>query len=293
MDFLPPAGFRLLDRAAWSTIGRGRAPEVASPPAGGPIDLAEWTEVYVPLAHIIGVHIDARAELSRHLLAAGLTGWGAGPCIIGVAGSVAAGKSTFAATLASLLTARPERPTVRVLSTDGFLRSTAQLGTRAGFKGFPDTYDNDLFDHVLGALAQGATGVMVPQYSHELYDIAGPPIDLGAPDVVILEGVNALGHPADYCTLRIFLDAAEPDLRAWFVARFVGLIDDARSRPESFFAQWTGLRDADARDLALAVWETVNLVNLEEHILATRWRADFVLRKGPDHRVEAIAVRNR
>lgn len=292
-DFCAPAGFLVIDRDSWSAMGRGRAPDVAVPPAGGPVGLDEWTAAYVPLAHIVGIHLDARTDLNRRLVAAGLPGQGAGPCIIGVAGSVAAGKSTFAGTLAALLTARPERPVVRVLSTDGFLRPTAALGDRAGFKGFPDTYDNDLFDAVLGRLAAGETGITVPRYSHELYDIVDPPIDLGAPDVVILEGVNALGHPADHCSIRIYLDAAEPDLRRWFVARFLTLIDDARSRPGSFFAQWTGLGDSEARSLAAAVWEAVNLVNLEEHILATRWRADFVVRKGGDHQLDAVAVRSR
>ncbi|MHB8464217.1 MAG: type I pantothenate kinase [Acidimicrobiales bacterium] len=287
-----PAGFRVIERAAWSAIGRGRTPEGAVRPAG-PIDAVEWSEVYVPLAHIVGVHIDARIELNRHLSAAGLGDAGQGPCVIGVAGSVAVGKSTFASTLAALLAARSERPSVRVLSTDGFLRPTAELGDRAGYKGFPDTYDNELFDDVLGRLARGETGISVPRYSHELYDIVSPPVDLGAPDIVILEGVNALGHPADFCTLRVFLDAAEPDVRSWYVERFTDLIDDARTRPESFFAQWTGLSEADARDLAVTVWEAVNLPNLEEHILATRARADFVVHQGPDHRVEAVAVRDR
>jgi type I pantothenate kinase len=294
-SFAAPVGFHVLDRATWATIGRGRAPEEAAPPPDTPVDRDEWLEIYVPLAHVIGLHVDNRLELRRHLAAAGMPGGAVGPFIIGLAGSVAAGKTVFARTLAALLSARADRPRVRVLSTDGFLYPNAVLEPRGrvGFKGFPDTYDNGLFERVLGGLALADPSVGVPAYSHELYDVVGPPVPIGPADIVILEGVNALGQPADYCSLRLFLDAEESDVRAWYVARFLALIEDARSRPTSFFAQWTELSPPEAHSLAVAVWEAVNLVNLNEHILPTRWRADFVLRKGADHRVRAVAVRNR
>jgi type I pantothenate kinase len=295
-----PAGFTRWDRDDWAALGRGRAPAGAEPPLGSPVTAAEWDQVYVPLGHVVGIHLDAHRELGRHLRAAGVHGAGAGAFVIGLAGSVAAGKSTSAAALAALLAARPDRPRVEVVSTDGFLLPNAILGERGAAmrKGFPESYDDVLIGDILGSLAAGAWPVRVPRYSHDVYDISGPPQVLDAPDVVIIEGVNALGRVgsvdlADACRLRIYLDADEPALRRWYVTRFARLVSEARQDPSSFFAQWVGFSDDEVGLLAETVWEQVNLVNLTEHILPTRWRADLVLRKGPDHAVTDVTVRAR
>ena len=298
-----PEGFTLWPRRAWAAIGRGRAPTGAEPPGWSPVGKAEWDDVYVPLAHVIGLQLEARTLLHRRLAAAGLSGSGEGPFVIGVAGSVAAGKSTCAHTLAALLSARPDHPTVEVVGTDGFLMSNTDLA-RQGLvmrKGFPETYDQDLMRRVLGSLASGVSPVMIPRYSHDLYDIDDDPQVLTRPDIVIVEGVTALAFgtpsapvsPADFCAVKIYLDADEPDLRAWYVSRFRSLVDEAADDPESFFAQWTGLPAAEVDALAVNVWESVNLVNLVDHILPTRWRADFVLHKGCNHAVTSVAVRGR
>lgn len=294
MSDIPP-GFNLLPRKAWAAIGRGRAPAGASPPPDSPVGEAEWREVYVPLAHVVGIHLDDRVALRRRLAATGLPA-ADGALMIGLAGSVAGGKSTAAAALAALLRARPDRPTVKVVSTDGFLLPNATLAARdlVAKKGHPESYDAGLITQTLGALASGASSVSIPRYSHEVYDISGPPQVLKRPDVVIVEGINALGTPiADYCAFRIYFDAAEADLRAWYVDRFLTLIDAARADPSSFFAQWTGLSPTDARTLAESVWEHVNLPNLTDHILPTRWRADLVLTKNGSHSVTSVAVRSR
>jgi type I pantothenate kinase len=295
-----PAGFAVWDRDAWAGLGRGRAPAGAEPPLRSPVTSAEWDQVYVPLAHVVGVHLDGHRALSRHLRAAGLHGVGDGAFIIGLAGSVAAGKSTYANTLAALIAARPDRPVVDVLSTDGFLFSNAVLGQRGAVmrKGFPESYDDELLGNVLAALAAGAWPVAVPRYSHAVYDISGPPQVLDRSDVVIVEGINALARIgavdlADACLLRLYLDADEPDLRHWYVSRFARLVSEAREDPSSFFAQWVGLGDDEVALLAASVWEQVNLRNLTEHILPTRWRADIVLHKGADHAVTRVAVRTR
>jgi type I pantothenate kinase len=254
----------------------------------------EWTAVYVPLAEVVGVHLDARTDLHRRLTDAGAPV--NGPFIVALAGGVASGKSTCAAALADLLGARPGHPDVAVVSTDGFLLSNAALGARglATRKGFPETYDRELIADVLGRIALGHGDVEVPHYSHRTYDVDGRTQVLGRPDVVIVEGINALAPVvSDFCSLLVYLDASEADLRAWFVDRFKTLVDEAADDPGSFFARWAGMRAEEVRSLAVAVWEHVNLVNLDEHILPMRWRADIVLRKGPDHALTHAAVRLR
>jgi len=299
----PPPGFTDWDRPAWAAIGRGRAPLGSQPPPGSPLGRAEWEEVYVPLAHVVGLHLDAKLTLDRHLAAAGIRGASGGPFVIGLAGSVAAGKSTCARALAALLSARNDRPAVEVVSTDGFLLPNSVLAPRnlVMRKGFPETYDHNLIADVLGRLAAGEVGVPIPRYSHDVYDIDGEPRILGRPDVIILEGVNALGYGqpaapveiADYCALGIYLDAEEPALRQWFTTRFASLVAEAGDDPATFYARWADQSEEEVHQAATFVWEAVNLVNLTEWILPTRWRADLVLHKGADHAVTAVAVRSR
>jgi type I pantothenate kinase len=295
-----PDGFTRWDRDAWAALGRGRAPAGAEPPFGSPVTAADWDQVYVPLAHVVGIHLDAYRELARHLSAAGLHGVGDGAFIVGLAGSVAAGKSTCAATLAALLSARPDGPRVDVVSTDGFLFPNAVLDERGATmrKGFPESYDDGVIGRVLASVAAGRWPVDVPRYSHDVYDISGRPQVLDGPDVVIVEGINALARIgsvdlADACRLRIYLDADEPALRRWYVERFARLVSEAREDPSSFFAQWVGLGADEVAVLAATVWERVNLVNLNQHILPTRSRADIVLHKGVDHAVTEVDIRPR
>ena len=212
------------------------------------------------------------------------------PVIVGVGGSVAVGKSTFAAALAAQLPMSP----VEVVSTDGFLMSNAELGARGlgARKGFPESYDGDLARSVLSRITRRDPSVAVPGYSHRTYDLDGSSHVLGRPDVVIIEGVNALAPPfAPYLSLGVYLDADEDDIRAWFVTRFASLVADAAADPGSFFSMWVGLPEAEVTRSADVVWDRVNRVNLVEHIEPTRWRADVVVRKGPDHTVTHVAVR--
>jgi type I pantothenate kinase len=292
----PPPPFAVFDRPAWAAVGRGRAPVGAAPPPGSPLDAAEWSEVYVPLAHLLGIHLDHRVELRRHSEAAGWRGVGAGPMVIALAGSVAVGKSTCAQALAALMAVRPSRPAVTVIGTDGFLLTNAELAARGLLprKGFPESYDRALVSDVLGRVALGDDEVEVPRYSHRLYDITDERVSLGRPDVLIVEGVNALDPAiADFASLLVYLDADEDELRAWFAARMAALVADAAGEPHSFFSGWVGMDHAQIEQLASTVWEQVNGVNLREHILPTRWRADIVLRKGPGHTVTDVAIRLR
>ena len=292
----PPPPFAVFDRAGWAAIGRGRAPAGVQPPSGSPLDAAEWSDVYVPLAHFVGIHLDHRVDLRRHSEADGWRGIGAGPLVVALAGSVAVGKSTCAHALAALIAARPEHPAVTVIGTDGFLFSNAELAARELLmrKGFPESYDRALVADVLGRVALGYGDVEVPRYSHRLYDITDERVSLGRPDVLIVEGVNALDPSvADFASLLIYLDAAEAELRNWFAARFAALVADAVGDPHSFFASWAGMSEEQIEALAATVWESVNAVNLHQHILPTRWRADVVLRKGAGHAVTDVAIRLR
>jgi type I pantothenate kinase len=239
------------------------------------------------LADVLAAHLDARDALRRGLRARGWGAAGGGPLIVGVAGSVAAGKSTCAEELSARLPGR-----VAVISTDGFLHPNAELAARGlgARKGFPESYDHALADDVLGRIASGAPDVEVPTYSHRSYDIEGPPTVVRRPDVLIVEGVVALQPPiADYCSVRVYIDADEQDLRRWYVERFVVWAAEG----VGFYAQWAGMPADEVRQVATMVWEHVNLSNLTEHILPTRWTADVVVRKRADHGVAALAVRVR
>jgi len=228
----------------------------------------------------------AAAAIAASIGPAGSSAGATGPLIIGIGGGVAAGKSHCASSLAALLSgARAE-----VISTDGFLFSNAELEARGLFarKGFPESYDHALASDVLARLASGAEMVEVPCYSHQTYDVDGPPQVVHRPDVVIIEGVMALQPPiAEFCSLRAYLDADEADLRGWYVSRFLTLVEEG----EGFYAQWAGMGADDVSRLATAVWEHVNLPNLVDRILPTRPTADVIVRKGADHSVAAVAVR--
>jgi type I pantothenate kinase len=286
----PRRGFTVWERPAWAGLGRGRGPVGVGP--SGVMSQAEWDEVYVPLAHLIGIHRDNRLGLAAHLRAAGLSGAAGGPFVIGLGGAVAVGKSTAAIALSALIGAQRDRPRVAVLSTDNFLYPNAVLAARnlVMRKGFPESYDTERLLEVLDELASGAPSVRVPVYSHRTYDIDGS-TTLEQPDVVILEGINALGEPGDACALRIYLDADPGDIEAWFTARFHQFVAAATDDPSSFFAQWATLGPAEVDQLAGFVWRSVNEPNLVTHIAPTRGRAHLILRKGPDHAVTQVAVR--
>ncbi|MEX2255175.1 MAG: hypothetical protein WEC34_07035 [Acidimicrobiia bacterium] len=213
------------------------------------------------------------------------------PVVIGIAGAVAAGKSTFAAEVDDALLARGLR--ADIVSTDGFLFPNASLVERglAARKGFPETYDVAAVRSTLTEVRAGAGtgGERVPVYSHQLYDVEpGPGRMLPPLEVLVLEGINAIGAAADLLDLAVYLDAAADDLERWYVTRFHELVEEARHDPASFYASMTGLGGDEVEALARSTWRGINLVNLRDHIAPTRALADLVVVKGPDHRVVEV-----
>lgn len=211
---------------------------------------------------------------------------GPGAAVVAVAGPVAVGKSTFAATVAEHLLATGR--SVEIVATDGFLLSNADLEARGllARKGFPETYDLDRLTRVVDAAHNGHDTLEVPVYSHESYDVDPEPRRMATPDVLVVEGIIALHRPSP--GLGIYLDADEEDVIAWYVERFHDLVEAARRAPASFYRQWIDLDRASVTELARAVWDAVNHPNLVDHIAPSRVHADLVVRKGPDHRILSV-----
>jgi type I pantothenate kinase len=270
------------------------------------LDLQEVEEIYLPLSRLLSIYVDATQRLyfaQRRFLAIEDRKM---PYIIGVAGSVAVGKSTSARVLQALLARWSPRPQVDLVTTDGFLFPNAVL-ERLGLmqkKGFPESYDLPMLLSFLSDIKAGRAKVRAPVYSHLTYDIIPNEwIEIDRPDILIVEGVNVLQTGrlprdgkavpvvSDFFDFSVYLDADESVLREWYIRRFLALRDTAFHDPRSYFHRYAPLSDEEATATALAIWERTNLANLEENILPTRPRAKLILKKGPDHVVETVALR--
>ena len=216
------------------------------------------------------------------------------PLVVGLGGSVAVGKSTTAGHLAAALRARDESLAIEVVSTDGFLLPNARLD-ELGLsieKGSPRTYDLAALDAFIAAVQRGDTGLVVPAYSHLIYDVAPGTHVVDAPDVVVLEGLNVVTVDrgvVDLVDLSLYLHADPADVLAWFVERFMRLRAEAVGNPSAFFHQFVALDDDDARAFAHWTWTEINLPVFDEHVAPARALADVVIEKGPDHRVTRVS----
>jgi type I pantothenate kinase len=266
----------------------------------------EVTEVYLPVSKLVNFYV--RAAQLLHSASSKFLHQAEGkmPFVIGIAGSVAVGKSTSARVLRELLARWPAHPRVDLVPTDGFLWPNAELNRRGILhrKGFPESFDQTRLLQFVADVKAGRSNVEAPVYSHNSYDIVpGEKIVVDRPDILIVEGLNVL-QPAklpkdgeavpfvsDFFDFSIYIDAEPAVIEQWYVTRFLRLWRTAFRDKDAYFYRYSKLTQEQAIAQALRLWRSINLVNLKENILPTRRRADLILSKGAAHKVERIALR--
>lgn len=264
----------------------------------------EVEQIYLPLSRLLNMYVAA----TQNLFAVTSNFLGREkkvPYIIGVAGSVAVGKSTTSRILRELLARWKNHPQVQLITTDGFLMPNETLEKRGLMerKGFPESFDQTALKQFLTAVKSGEMNVEAPVYSHIIYDVTDEKIMIEQPDILIVEGLNVL-QPAmlkeegreipfvsDFFDFSIYLDAEKNNIREWYIQRFLDLRKPSFSMPGAYFARYKDLNDDEARAVALDIWERINQVNLENNILPTRGRADLILTKNAGHRIDEVLLR--
>ena len=299
-------------RAEWARLRSATPLPLSEPQLRGLVSinermsLDEVADIYLPLSRLLNLYVGATRSL--HQATATFLGSDSPkvPYVIGVAGSVAVGKSTASRVLQALLSSWPSHPQVSLVTTDGFLLPQRELEARglAQRKGFPESYDVRRLVRFLAELKAGAAEVTAPIYSHLAYDVVpGESQTLRSPDVVSVEGLNVLqtgsgrsGRPlpmfvSDFFDFSIYVDAHEADIEQWYIERFLALRETVFRNPSSYFHRYAALSPDAARETARGIWQSINLVNLRENVLPTRERAHLILEKGRDHAVRKVRLR--
>jgi type I pantothenate kinase len=308
-----PSPYVELDRDAWAALGAATEQPLTADEVdrvrglGDELDLDEVEQVYLPLSRLLSLYVESAGQLHRaqeSFLARSTPP--RTPFVIGVAGSVAVGKSTTARLLQQMLAHWPEHPRVSLVTTDGFLYPNAELQRRGILhrKGFPESYDRKALLRFVVEIKSGKDEVLAPTYSHLLYDVTpDDPVVIQSPDIVVIEGLNVL-QPArvrddgrtglavsDFFDFSVYVDAATSDIRHWYTERFLKLRETAFRDPTSYFRRYADLTEDEAVTEAGRLWDTINGPNLAHNIAPTRARANLVLRKARDHSVSWVRLR--
>ncbi|MFM2579067.1 type I pantothenate kinase [Vibrio fortis] len=269
------------------------------------LTMEEAVEIYLPLSRLLNLYVAARQNRNSVLQQFLDKDEKAPPFVIGIAGSVAVGKSTTARLLKALLSRWDNHPKVELVTTDGFLYPNEVLQEKGlmGKKGFPESYDIKRLVKFVSDVKACKRNVQAPVYSHLTYNITDEVKEVDLPDVLIIEGLNVLqsgmNYPhephrvfiSDFLDFSLYVDADSAQIQEWYVNRFMKFREGAFAKPGSYFSHYTLLNDQEAVDKAQNIWKSINGLNLEQNILPTRERAHLILRKGANHMVEEVLLR--
>ena len=292
-------------RADWARLRASTPLPLTEPQLRGLVSvnermsLDEVADIYLPLSRLLNLYVAATRRLHEATATFLDREQPRVPFVIGIAGSVAVGKSTTSRVLQALLASWPSHPQVSLVTTDGFLLPQRVLEARGleRRKGFPESYDTRRLLRFMADVKSGVPEIEAPIYSHLAYDVVPEDVQVvRSPDIVMVEGLNVLQagrgvFVSDFFDFSIYVDANEADIEEWYIERFVTLRETVFRNPQSYFHRYADLTPAEARETARTIWRDINLVNLRENIAPTRDRAHLVLEKGRDHAVKRVRLR--